>query len=124
MKASIATTIASVVIVVSLKWLPPRIDTKSKIWEEYYIPWGMQIRRLCNEWFTLTNVVKGVFSSVETQTVFTWIEDTDKPTRLTDNPKKIIIPSRKHQLLHKQPTLQKQLTLQLRRHTQLKCFQQ
>jgi len=42
------------------------------------------------------SVAKRVFSSVETQTVFTWIEDTDRPTRLTEKPKeKVITPSKK-----------------------------
>jgi hypothetical protein len=29
------------------------------------------------------NVAKRVFNSVETQAMFTWIENTEKPTRLT-----------------------------------------
>jgi len=40
------------------------------------------------------SVAKRVFNTVETQTMFTWIEDTEKPTRLTVKPKeKIITPS-------------------------------
>jgi energy-converting hydrogenase Eha subunit H len=39
-------------------------------------------------------VAKRVFSSVEAQAMFTWIEDTEKPTRLTVKPKeKIVTPS-------------------------------
>ena len=33
------------------------------------------------------SVAKRVFNSVETQTMFTWIENTEKPTRLTGKPK-------------------------------------
>jgi hypothetical protein len=33
------------------------------------------------------SVAKRVFNSVETQTIFTWIENTEKPTRLTGKPK-------------------------------------
>jgi hypothetical protein len=33
------------------------------------------------------SVANCLFSSVKTQTLFTWIEDTDMPTRLTDKPK-------------------------------------
>jgi len=66
MKASIATTISSVIIVVSLAWLPPRTvnssrqkkrDTKGTIWEKHYIPWGMQTR-LCNEWFAYAEIIR------------------------------------------------------------------
>jgi len=42
------------------------------------------------------SVAKRVFNSVETQTMFTWIENTEKPTRLTVKPKeKILTPSHK-----------------------------
>ena len=42
------------------------------------------------------SVANRVFNTVETQTMFTWIEDTEKPTRLTVKPKeKIITPSTK-----------------------------
>ena len=33
------------------------------------------------------SVAKRIFNSVETQTMFTWIENTEKPTRLTGKPK-------------------------------------
>jgi hypothetical protein len=36
------------------------------------------------------SVAKRVFNSVETQTIFTWIENTEKPTRLTVKPKENI----------------------------------
>jgi hypothetical protein len=42
------------------------------------------------------SVAKRVFNSVETQTIFTWIENTEKPTRLTVKPKEnILTPSHK-----------------------------
>jgi hypothetical protein len=42
------------------------------------------------------SVAKRVFNSVETQTMFTWFENTEKPTRLTVKPKeKIPTPSHK-----------------------------
>ena len=42
------------------------------------------------------SVAKLVFNSVETQTIFTWIENTEKPTRLTVKPKEnILTPSHK-----------------------------
>ena len=42
------------------------------------------------------SIAKRVFNSVETQTMFTWIENTEKPTRLTVKPKeKVLTPSHK-----------------------------
>jgi hypothetical protein len=37
------------------------------------------------------SIAKRVFNSVETQTMFTWIENTEKPTRLTVKPKEKIL---------------------------------
>ena len=48
--------------------------------------------------------------SVETQAIFTWIENTERPTWLTVKPKqKILTPSHKHQVLHRLPLLQLKL---------------
>ena len=56
------------------------------------------------------SVAKRVFNSVEA--MFTWIENTEKPTRLTVKPKEKNC-NTKHHVLLRQPTLQFKLQLLL-----------
>ena len=69
------------------------------------------------------NVVKPVLNSVATQTMFTWIENTDKPTRPTvqSTSNKTTTPSKKHQVHRKQLALQRKLKLQF--HLEIKTSQ-
>ena len=53
-----------------------------------------------------SSVAKRVFNSVETQAIFTRIENTEKPTRLPVKAKKNLTPSYKTTVLHRQPLLQ------------------
>ena len=60
------------------------------------------------------SIVKPIFNSVATQTMFTRFENMDKPTRLTVQPtaSKTNTPSKRHQVHLKHPALREKLKLQ------------